>query len=74
MIIGITNLSAEKASQDERIAVLRSYWQIENGLHDRRVGLIHEVQTSFTKKIAAHTMRIVKNIVLGLIAQAGSRY
>jgi len=68
---GITSLSAEQASPDQLLKMLRSYWGIENGLHYRRDVPFHEDQTRFTKDSAAHIMSIINNIVLALIAKAG---
>jgi len=71
IIYGITSLSAEQASPEQLLKMLRSYWGIENGLHYRRDVTLHEDQTRFTKDSAAHIMSIINNIVLALIAKAG---
>lgn len=54
--------------------MLRSYWQIENGLHYRRDVTLHEDETRFSQNSAAHIMSIINNIVLGLIAKAGYKF
>jgi len=69
-IYGVTSLSAEKAPPIRVLNMLRSYWQIENGLHYRRDVTLHEDQTHFKKHSAAHNMAIINNIVLGLIASS----
>jgi len=74
IIYGITSLSAEQASPGQLLDMLRSYWQIENGLHYRRDVSLHEDQTRFTHTTAAHVMSIINNIVLALIANAGYDY
>lgn len=74
IIYGITSLSAEQASPQQLLTMLRSYWGIENGLHYRRDVSLHEDQTRFTKDSAAHIMSIINNIVLGLIAKAGYQF
>jgi hypothetical protein len=71
VIYGVTNLSANEAPPDELLKMLRSYWQIENGLHYRRDVTLHEDETRFNQNSAAHKMSIINNIFLGLIAQAG---
>jgi len=71
IIYGITSLSAEQASPDQLLKMLRSYWGIENGLHYRRDVTLREDQTRFTKDSAAHIMSIINNIVLALIVKAG---
>jgi predicted transposase YbfD/YdcC len=74
VIYGITSLSAEDASPGELLTMLRSYWQIENGLHYRRDVTFHEDETRFSRNSAAHIMSIINNIVLGLIAKAGYQF
>jgi len=71
IIYGITSLSAEQASPEQLLEMLRSYWGIENGLHYRRDVTLHEDQTRFTKDSAAHIMSIINNIALALIAKSG---
>jgi predicted transposase YbfD/YdcC len=70
IVYGITNLSAEQASPDQLLGMVRSYWKIENGLHYPRDVTLHEDQTRFKKHSAAHIMAIVNNLVLGLIAKS----
>jgi predicted transposase YbfD/YdcC len=70
VVYGITSLSAEQASPQQLLTMLRSYWQIENGLHYRRDVTLHEDHTRFKKHGAAHNMAIINNIVLALIAKA----
>lgn len=70
-IYGVTSLSAEQASPLQLLHMLRSYWQIENGLHYPRDVTLHEDQTRFTKHSAAHNMTIINNLALALLAQAG---
>ena len=71
---GITSLSAEQASPEQLLKMLRSYWGIENGLHYRRDVTLHEDQTRFTKDSAAHIMSIINNVVLALIAKSGFHF
>jgi predicted transposase YbfD/YdcC len=73
-IYGITSLSAEQASPEQLLKMLRSYWGIENGLHYRRDVTLREDQTRFTKVSAAHVMSTINNIILGLIAKSGYRF
>lgn len=70
VVYGITSLAAEQATPHQLLTMVRSYWQIENGLHYPRDVSLHEDQTHFTKKSAAHVMAIINNLVLGLIAKA----
>lgn len=71
IVYGISGLSAELAPPAKFLAALRSYWRIENSLHYPRDVTLHEDQTRFTKRSAAHVMAIINNIVLGLIARSG---
>jgi len=74
IIYGITSLSAEQASPEQLLEMLRSYWGIENGLHYRRDVSLHEDRTRFSKHSAAHVMSIINNIVLGLISKTGYQF
>jgi len=68
VVYGITSLPAEDASPDQLLHMLRSYWQIENGLHYRRDVTLQEDRTRFRNSTAAHNMAIINNLVLALIA------
>jgi predicted transposase YbfD/YdcC len=74
IIYGVTNLSSLEAPPGQLQIMLRSYWQIENGLHYRRDVTFHEDETRFRFNSAAHNMTIINNIVLGLIAKAGYKF
>jgi len=70
-IYGVTSLSAEQASPAQLLHMLRSYWRIENSLHYPRDVTLHEDQTRFKKRTAAHNMTIINNLILALIANSG---
>lgn len=70
VVYGITSLPAEQASPEQLLSMLRSYWQIENGLHYRRDVSLHEDLTRFKNHSAAHNMATINNLVLALIAKA----
>jgi predicted transposase YbfD/YdcC len=70
IVYGITSLPAELASPYQLLQMLRSYWQIENCLHYPRDVSLHEDQTRFKKKSAAHIMAIINNLVIALIAKS----
>jgi predicted transposase YbfD/YdcC len=74
IVYGVTSLSAQQASPDQLLQMLRSYWQIENGLHYRRDVTLREDQTRFTKRSAAHVMAVINNLVLGLLAKSGYHF
>jgi predicted transposase YbfD/YdcC len=69
-VFGITSLPVDQASPAQLLQMLRSYWQIEKGLHYPRDVSLREDQTRFTKHSAAHVMAIINNLVLGLIANS----
>lgn len=70
IVYGITSLPADQASPTQLLQMLRSYWQIENGLHYPRDVTLREDQTRFKNHSAAHVMAIINNLVLGLIAHS----
>jgi predicted transposase YbfD/YdcC len=70
IVYGVTSLSSEQASPFQLLQMLRSYWQIENGLHYPRDVTLHEDQTRFKKHAAAHNMTIINNLILALIAKS----
>lgn len=70
IVYGITSLSAEQASPSQFLGMLRSYWQIENGLHYPRDVTLHEDQTRFKKRTAAHNMATINNLILALLAKS----
>jgi len=69
-LYGVTSLSADQASPLHLLNMLRSYWRIENSLHYPRDVTLHEDQTRFKNRSAAHNMAILNNLVLALIARS----
>ena len=59
-----------KITPHQLLFMLRSYCQIENGLHYRRNVSLLEDRTRFKKLSAAHIMAIIHNLVFALIAKA----
>jgi len=49
------------------LALIRSYWGIENDLHYRRDVTLHEDKTRMTKQNAGRVMACLNNLVLGLL-------
>lgn len=70
LVYGVTSLPAERASPTQLLQMLRSYWRIENCLHYPRDVSLHEDQTRFKKRSAAHIMAIINNLILALIANS----
>jgi len=68
---GLTSLTAQEASPDRLLAIVRSEWGIENGLHYRRDVTFQEDQTRMTSKPVARAMATINNLVIGLLKQQG---
>jgi predicted transposase YbfD/YdcC len=68
---GLTSLTADEASPARLLAIVRSEWGIENGLHYRRDVTFHEDQTRMTNKSAARAMATINNLVVGLFKHLG---
>lgn len=68
---GLTSLTAQEASPERLLAIVRSEWGIENGLHYRRDVTFQEDQTRMTDKSAARAMASFNNLVIGLLKQQG---
>lgn len=68
---GLTSLSAQTASPERILAVVRSEWGIESGLHYRRDVTFEEDQTRMTLKSMGRVMAIINNLVIGLLNNQG---
>jgi predicted transposase YbfD/YdcC len=70
-IHGLTSLSSTEASPNRLLALVRSYWGIENGLHYRRDVTFHEDATRLTRGNAGRVMAILNNLLIGLLRWCG---
>lgn len=68
---GLTSLSAQAAKPERILAIVRSEWGIESGLHYRRDVTFEEDQTRMTQKSMGRVMSIVNNLVIGLLNHQG---
>ena len=68
---GLTSLSTHQASPADLLAIVRSEWGIENGLHYRRDVTFQEDQTRMTQKSMGRAMAIINNLVIGLLNRQG---
>jgi predicted transposase YbfD/YdcC len=68
---GLTSLSAQSASPEQLLSIVRSEWGIESGLHYRRDVTFQEDHTRMTNKKMGHVMAILNNLVIGLINTQG---
>lgn len=75
VVYGFTSLSRDEITPYRLLALIRSYWGIENGLHYRRDVTLREDQTRMTKRNAGRVMACLNNLVLGfLIGKLKYRY
>jgi len=68
---GLTSLTAQEADPKRLLAIIRSEWGIENGLHYRRDVTFQEDQTRMTVKSLGRVMAIINNLVISLINHQG---
>lgn len=68
---GLTSLTRKKADPEKLLAIVRSEWGIENGLHYRRDVTFQEDQTRMTDKKMGRAMAIINNLVVGLLNNQG---
>jgi predicted transposase YbfD/YdcC len=67
VVYGFTSLSRDEIPPSQLLALIRSYWGIENGLHYRRDVTLHEDHTRMTKRSAGQVMACLNNFVLALL-------
>ena len=68
---GLTSLIRKEAGPEKLLAIVRSEWAIENGLHYRRDVTYQEDQTRMTDKKMGRTMAIINNLVVSLLNNQG---
>jgi predicted transposase YbfD/YdcC len=68
---GITSLTAQAASPRRLLEMVRTHWQIENGLHYRRDETFREDWCHLRVGHAAQIMTAINNLVLGLLLRRG---
>jgi predicted transposase YbfD/YdcC len=71
VVYGLTSLSRKRASARLLLGIVRAYWGIENGLHNRRDVTFREDRTRLTLGYAGHVMASLNNLVIGLFRLAG---
>ena len=67
-VYGITSLPKEQANPERLLAIIRSQWGIENGLHYRRDVTFQEDHIRMTCGKAGQAMAAITNLVIGLLA------
>lgn len=68
---GLTSLTHQEANPNKLLAIVRSEWGIENGLHYRRDVTFQEDQTRMTNKSMGRAMAIINNLAVSLINSQG---
>lgn len=68
---GITSLSAQEASPQRLLQLIRNHWGIENGLHYRRDETLREDWCHLRRGHAARAMATLNNLVIGLLLGRG---
>ena len=76
-VYGITSLRLDQASPQRLLEIVRTHWNIENGLHYRRDETLREdwchLRLGHTQRMMAAVNKLVLNLVLGLLLRRGVR-
>jgi len=71
VVYGVTSLTAQEASPERLLRLIRKHWQIENGLHYRRDDTLKEDRCTLRRGHAAEAMAVINNVILGLLLRRG---
>jgi predicted transposase YbfD/YdcC len=71
VVYGITSLTAQEASPQQLLRLIRSHWGIENGLHYRRDETLREDWCHLKRGQAPRAMAVINNLIVGLILCLG---
>jgi predicted transposase YbfD/YdcC len=71
VVYGVTSLTAEEASPERLLSLVREHWAIENGLHYRRDDTLREDRCTLRTGHAPQAMAAINNLVLGLLLRRG---
>lgn len=71
VVYGLTSLRRTEASAKDLLRLVRAYWGIENGLHQRRDVTFREDRTRQALGHQGHVMASLNNLVIGLLRVAG---
>ena len=72
-VYGITSLRPDQASPQRLLEIVRTHWNIENGLHYRRDETLREDWCHLRLGHTQRMMAAVNNLVLGLLLRRGVR-
>ena len=73
VIFGITSLDRERGGPKRLLEFARAHWEIENGLHGVRDGILREDASRVRKGSAAEVMAALRNIVIFLFHRLGHK-
>jgi predicted transposase YbfD/YdcC len=74
VVYGLTSLSRDQVDGDELLALIRSYWEIENGLHYRRDVTLNEDATRMTNPNQAEVIAFINNLIVALCRRSDFQY
>jgi predicted transposase YbfD/YdcC len=72
VVYGLTSLRRDEASPQRLLALSRTYWGIENGLHYCRDVTFQEDRGRLTRGNAGRVMATLNNLVIGLLRYTGA--
>lgn len=72
VIYGLTSLKPKQGSAQRLLGLVRTYWGIENGLHNRRDVTFQEDRIRQTQGHAGHVMATLNNLAIGILRHAGA--
>lgn len=70
VVYGVTSLTRKEASPARLLELVRTHWQIENGLHYRRDDTLKEDRCTLQGQ-GGEAMAVINNLVLGLLLHQG---
>lgn len=73
VVYGLTSLSRQEASASRLLELVRRYWGIENGLHNRRDVTFQEDRCRLTLGSAGRVVASINNLIISLLNRAGHR-
>jgi predicted transposase YbfD/YdcC len=71
VVYGLTSLTAQVATPQHLLELVRGHWGIENKLHWRRDVILHEDQTRTHSALFGQAIASLNNLVIGLTCRLG---
>ncbi len=73
VVYGVTSLTQKEASPARLLELVRTHWQIENGLHYWRDDTLKQDRCTLRGQ-AAEAMAVINNLVVALVLHHGVKY